>query len=285
MVEREGWCGVNEITIRRFNQSGLAKVQEFLDTFKDDPARSVDLAADILPLLIDPALTIATPVEITADAEKVFARRYDLAEYLYGIVPRLGLPDPARDKGLWVWFSMLWFEQLAPVEKGRRKVGERAKWIPDGAWKYYRHLVQGAYLLYQINSDRPQRAMALLFNPPHTPGELVGQLAAKQAVVQSRAAVGAATLLYFDESKGMLKRGSRGRTGKDNPNALGGTPERFNLVLEQLDRTYDLHSLHERDLVKLLPREFDRFKKDAPNMATTPARSRVRDRVRRILRP
>ena len=110
----------------------------------------------------------------------------------------------------------------------------RARWIPDGAWKYYRHLVQGAYLLYQINSDRPQRAMALLFNPPHAPGELVGQLAATYDVVQSKAAIGAATALYYDPVADKLRRGAGG--------SGGGSPRRFRTVLDQLT-TFDLQSL------------------------------------------
>jgi hypothetical protein len=178
-----------------------------------------------------------------------------MSEYLHGLIAQLGLSDPTRDKGLWAWLALLWFDQLAPAVRGSRKVGEQAKWLPESGWKYYRHLVLGAYLIYATNHDRPQRALALLHNPPHTPGELVGQLAATQDVAQSKAAIGAATTLYYDTDRGTMKRGAGG--------SGAGSPRRLRTVLDQLDRTFDLQSLNEDRLLALLPAEFDRYKRDA----------------------
>jgi len=237
--------------IRVFKEQGLSAMVGFLSSFYDRPDRIVKFEQDLLPLLTDASLTSTTPNAVQVDPDRTFARRYDMAEYLHGLVPRLGLADPIRVPGLWAWLSLLWFDQLAPITKGVRKIGENAKWLPESGWKYYRHLVLGAYWIYAANSDHPERAMALLHNPPHTPGELVGQLAATQDVAQSKAAIGAATSLYFDMEKGRPKKGA----GGSGP----GSPRRLRAVIDQFDRTFDLQSLTEQQLLALLPAEFNRF--------------------------
>lgn len=239
------------IPVRKLNARGLDEMEAFLDSFSSGEGRPL---SDIDPILTGFETTTPVPNLVRVDRSRVFERRFDLAEYLHPLIPALGLRDPTRDQGLWAWLSLLWFEQLAPFEKGSRKVGERAKWISEGEWKTYRHLVLGPYLLYDSNRDLPRRAMSLLFNPPHTPGELVGQLAATYRVVQAQAAIGAATALYFNPTAKAPKRGA----GGSGP----GSPRRFRTVLEQFDRTFDLQSLTESQLLTLLPREFDKYKPD-----------------------
>lgn len=243
---------MNLVRIRRLNHLGLERMHELIGSFSESPAKTVDFEREIWPILTGADTTLHAPRVIQADADRIFPRRYDLAEYLFGLVPNLGLSDPTRDEGLWSWLALLWFDQLAPKVKGARKIGERAKWFPESGWKYYRHLVLGAYLIYSTNHDRPERAMALLFNPPHTPGEVVGQLASTLNIAQSKAAIGTATALYYDSQRSAMRRG-KGGSGR-------GSPRRLRTVLDQLDRTFDLQSLTEDGLRALLPREFDRFR-------------------------
>lgn len=240
------------VRIRRLNDTGLARMGDFLDSFLEQPDRPVDFQRDLWPILTGFDTTSHVPNVVQADADRRFPRRYDLAEYLHGLIPGLGLQDPTRDRGLWAWLALLWFEQLAPAVRGERKVGERARWLPGGGWKYYRHLVRGPYLIFHTNRDQPQRALALLHNPPHTLGEVAAQLAATQDVALSKAATGAATALYYDVTAGTMKRGAGG--------SGSGSPRRLRTVLDQLDRTYDLQSLTEAALLALLPAEFNRFK-------------------------
>lgn len=243
---------MTQLRVRRLSEAGLSRFQDFLDSHRGPSGGTPDGGSEGSPILTDPDCTLHVPQVVLADSARRFARRYDLAKYLGELVPQLGLSDPTRDVGLWAWLSLLWFDQLAPVAKGARKVGERAKWIPQAGWKYYRHLVLGPYLILASNQDCPERAMALLQGPPHTPGDLVGQLAATQSVAQSRAAISAATSLYYDSSTGTIRRGG----GGSGP----GSPRRLRAVLGQLDRTFDLHSLSPEGLLALLPKEFDRFK-------------------------
>jgi hypothetical protein len=54
--------------------------------------------------------------------------------------------------------------------------------------------------------------------------------------------------MYYDPAKGTFKRGAGGESAR-----------RLRTVLGQFDRTFDLHSITEHDLLTLLPREFNRF--------------------------
>ena len=238
--------------IRRLNDKGLRRMAEFLDSQTTGAPQAYGEAQS---LLTDRETSEGISGVAEVDPRRTFARRFDLAAYLHERVPRLGLPDPTRDAGLWAWLALLWFEQLAPIERGQRKVGERARWIPetDSSRRHYRHLVLGAYTLYHANEDKPDRAMVLLSNPPHTPGEIVGQLAASQGLMQCRSFVGAATRLYFDGERGTFRRGTAGRGA--------GSAERLRTVMGQFDRTFDLQSLTEDRLIELLPKEFSKFKK------------------------
>lgn len=242
--------------IRMLNDAGIARMEEFLDSFAGNPARSLDFERDIRPILTDPACTEHAPNVVQADADERFSRRFDLAEYLHDRIPALGLSDPTREAGLWAWLALLWFEQLAPSGRSGRDIGERAKWIPviGSGWRYYRHLVLGPYMLRAAHREAPHRVLSVLYNPPFQPGELYEQLVSTQAIAQSGAAIGVATLLYYDPTKGL--RPGAGGSGR-------GSPRRLRSVLGQFDRTFDLPSMTPESLLELLPREFDRFRRQA----------------------
>lgn len=239
------------IRVRRLTDEGLRRFGAFLDSFDTDGPRPL---SDLPELLRAADATEHVPNVVQVDERQVFARRYDLAEYLHRHVPGLGLADPTRDAGLWAWLAALWFEQLAPPTRTGRKIGERARWVPDigNARRTYRHLVLGPYELYRANADDPSRALCVLIAPPHTPGEMVGQFAAKEDIANAKAVLAVATRLYIDLATQKPKRGAGG--------SAAGSPRRFNAVLGQFDRTYDLQSISGADLLALLPKEFSRFR-------------------------
>ena len=238
------------IPIRILSDGGIERMNDFLDSFRSGEGRPL---SEIDSILTSDDTSRPAPKIVRIDRTQEFPRRYDLAEHLASHIPALELRDPVQEKGLWAWLALAWFEQFAPIEDGRRKIGERAKWVPDATWnKIYRHLVLGPYMLYDSNHDQPERAMALLHNPPHKPGEVVGQLASTYRVVQARSVIGVATRLYYDSKQECLKPGSGG--------SGWGSARRYRTVLDQLDRTYDLQSITEEQLLRLLPGEFDRFR-------------------------
>ena len=64
-------------------------------------------------------------------------------------------------------------------------------------------------------------------------------------------------MLYYGQSRGRPKRGSQMK--KETPGALF----RFIDVIQPLDLTYDLYSMSGKDIIGLLPPEFDKWKGEA----------------------
>jgi hypothetical protein len=77
--------------------------------------------------------------------------------------------------------------------------------------------------------------------------------AARQELITNPAVVAAATRLYYDPTKGRLKRA--GTVGAP------GTVRRFAEVLMQLDVVWDLYQMSPEELIAMLPPEFDRFRR------------------------
>lgn len=111
-----------------------------------------------------------------------------------------------------------------------------------------RHLLRGPVEAFRLHGEA---ARHLLVGPLHRENSLFHELAARTDLFLCHAVVNASRRLYFDEQRNALKRGSA------QTQRLPGTIRRFVDVLQQLDLTYDLHSLTAERVVELLPPEFD----------------------------
>lgn len=235
--------------VRRLNDLGIQRFSEFLDSLKTDAPQGPPV-----DILADPQTSEDLGCQIYIE-KKSFASRFEAAEYLYKNLDTSGLKGIERDRGLWAWLSLFYFDQLCPADEGgRRKPGELARWLPDvtNYKRYYRHLLAGPYLIYRAHRDQPKRALALLCQPLHSPGDIVEQLASRQEIVTNKAIVECATKLYVDPKTGKPKTGAGGKGA--------GSARRLADVLNQLDLTWDLYAMSADQLLKLLPPEFDRFR-------------------------
>lgn len=221
---------------------------QFLDSLTtDDP--------QLYPsdLLTDSSCTKILKNDIELE-KRDFKNRLEVGKYFNEKFTALDIPDIERDRGLWSWLALFYFDEICRVDSdGNPKPGERARWIP-AIWdfrKYYRHLLAGPFRIYKSYRNNPQIAFALLCTPPYSPGEVVEQLTARQELVTNPAIMKTATELYVDKKKGKHKRGSGGK----GP----GSPRRLSDVLSQFDLTWDLYSMNANDILEMLPSEFDRF--------------------------
>jgi hypothetical protein len=245
--------------MRRLTPAGAVEFTKLLDQIREGVLTAVDYDVHIRPIAQGTRTSESLPASsVLVDPHRRFANRFDLAEYLQPIVRATGVAEPLLESGMWEWLSLIWIDQLARSKSGKLKVGERARYFVLEQRKRYRHLVLGPYEIYHLYREQPQNARCLLYTKPAQPGELVGQLGAKGKVVRAKAVVIAATKLYLN-SKG-LKFGA----GSDGT----GSPRRFNAVIEQLDRTFDLQSMTPDAFLQLLPKEFDSWKTKA-SIATT----------------
>ncbi|HBB86664.1 MAG TPA: hypothetical protein DC047_03505 [Blastocatellia bacterium] len=234
--------------IKRFNKLGLERFNDFLDSLTGEEPLPVPS-----PILEDPHTTEDLPNAIEIKMQ-TFASRLEAARYLYDLLADSGIPELDRDRGIWAWLSLYFFDQLCPVDKsGKRKPGDRARWIPatSNFRKYYRHLLAGPFRIYRTHRDNPDRALALLSGPLSKPGEIAEQISARQELVTNRAVVELATNLYIDRS---TRRPRRGAAGKGP-----GSARRLADVLQQFDVTWNLYMMEALDLMGMMPQEFSKF--------------------------
>lgn len=190
--------------LRRLNENGIARFTGFLDSLTGDVPMPYPSA-----LLTDPDATEEIQPTIGVE-QRVFESRYAAAEYLYNVFKDSNLADIERDRGLWAWLSLLYFEQLCPLNaRGQRKPGERARWIPDFSWrKYYRHPLLQPYRLYKSYSDDPSPIRFLLQKPLSVLGDFAEQVFSRQEIITNPALLGAVKNLYYDNSNGREKKRS-----------------------------------------------------------------------------
>lgn len=229
--------------LRRLNDSGITRFDEFREL--PSPNRG-----NLSAILEDPDLTSVVTPDI-AVAPRQFGTRFDAGEYLNDLFRDTSIPKLDEDRGIWTWLAAYYYDQLCPRETSP---GARPRWVPTEDFRnYYRHLLRGPHQIYRAHHDNPQRAMALLANPLHQPGDIAEQLVSRQEVITSKAAVEVATRLYI---------GPNNRPKRDSATRGPGGPRRFAAVMRQLDLTWDLSSdaMTAEKLLGLLPAEFDRFK-------------------------
>jgi len=239
------------VIVRRLTESGIAEFAAWLRGLGSAPG-----AEPPRRLLEDEAHSERLGVTIEVEP-RTFPRRYEAGEYLYHLIHGRGLHEPERDAGLWAWLSLFFIDQVCPADgQGRRKAGEMVRYIPavQRYDRYYRHLLLGPYLLYAAHFGNPMVALGALANPVHKPGEVVAQFASRKYLATSEAVMGVCTYLYVKD--GMYKRGAQGG-GKTR---MGGTPRRLADFIMQIDRTFDIGSLEVDSLLRMLPKEFQRFR-------------------------
>lgn len=132
----------------------------------------------------------------------------------------------------------------------------RHRWIPttDDYKTYYRHVLAGPCRIYRAHADDPDRAMSVLATAVAKPGEVVEQSASRQVLITSKDVLAAVTRLYYDADTGSNRRGAAGRGA--------GSARRLAAVLQQFDLTWDFYEMEPESILALLPKEFDRFRKN-----------------------
>jgi hypothetical protein len=239
--------------IRVLTTAGVAEFRSYIDTI-----RGGAIAEAPKTLLTAPEFsTDFADIEIQA---LIFADRFEFGTYLATTLGSLDRRTLSRNYGLWTWLALYYFDQLCPASAdGVRRVFADETYILPAKYdyqSYYRHLVRTPWLAV---SDHGDSAKVLLIPagqsgsaPLARRGEIIEQLASRQAVLGNPRIIRAASKLYFDPVTNRPRRGTGG--------SKGGSPRRLALVLQQLDLTFDLVTCEEERLLTLLPKEFDRWR-------------------------
>lgn len=229
--------------LRRLTEEGLERFAAYLDATNDHEVLEVPR-----DLLESPTASVSVGASVEV-VPRSFANRYELAEHLYAMLGNADVGDMDRDRGLWGWLSLFYFDELCPAKAtGQRDPGRRERWIlVPTSRKFYLHLLAGPYLIYRAHLANPEITIGLLCGPLNVIPRVYEEIAESPALIANPAVVEVATRLYYDPAKRAVRRNRSLKAG----------PRRFVQVLAQYDVTWDLRSLTTDDLFDMLPKEFE----------------------------
>lgn len=191
-------------------------------------------------------------------AAKDFKDRFEFGRYLGQALAGCDANVVAFNPGLWSWLALFYFDRICPPNAdGQRHVYKEYAYVfpskkgVETSRHYYRHLVRTPYVLVKQHGNNAKVLLSGI--PLWQRGELIEQLAARQSLFGSRSVIEATRLLYFDGKK---EKFARGATSRSKPGTVG----RLIGVLQQFERTFDLHVMTGSNILAVLPEEFDRWK-------------------------
>jgi hypothetical protein len=230
---------------KRLNDQGLAEFSGFLT--------AASKGTNLLPpesILDDPQFTSPLEQPFTP-SDRAFGSRFEIGMHLTQVMPADTKQSLMGDVGFWSWLALYWFNQLCPAnQQGHRKASKPYNYMLSTDYRHrYRHAI---FMTWQLVERFGDSSLFMLGNPPHKRGDIIEQIASRQFYASCDAVIGAASRLYFDESKSNFKAGSTSKLRK-------GSVHRYIKFLDQLDLTYDLGSMSTNGLVTLLPSEYKGF--------------------------
>jgi len=118
-----------------------------------------------------------------------------------------------------------------------------------------KHLIREAVIAVRTHGAS---AKVLLISPRGgiKDNKVLSELSNRQELIGNKAVIELASLLYFDQKRGGVRRGV---SAHHSP----GTVQRFALVLQQLSLNFDLSDMKPRQIAGLLPEEFKQWKQRA----------------------
>lgn len=248
--------GNGKLVIRAFTEQGLTRAHQVLADL------SAGLSVNIPDFVFDDSLTVSYSDEPTLTV-RPFGNRFEAGAYFYNLLmPSEGkIPNLERNQGLWTWLAFCWLDLLAPVQAdGSRKIGEWRKWILSSDRKHYRHLLATPYRIYRTHADDPSLVLMVLSGPVESPGNITEQIASRPDLVKSRNIMDALTGMYYKPVLGSAREdllASRVGGLKDGAST---SAVRMGKIMGQFYLTWDMFAMEPKDIVKMLPAEFDKFK-------------------------
>lgn len=185
-----------------------------------------------------------------------FKNRYEFGEYLVELLQDIPSSEIENDVQFWSSLSLIWFDSICPTtENGERGVQEISRYILQLDWHDYRHLVRNPWLTFRLHGER-SKFLLLTSREESFPlshfSFTYTQFGSSQMIFRNKQLIHLFYLLYFDKERDVLRSGLRG----DN----GGGPDRATKIFNQLELTHDIEHMTIEQILKLLPREFDRWK-------------------------
>jgi len=234
------------VILKKLNEQGLHEFESFIKSLRAGNQQNIPLF-----LLESGEYAEALPFQIEVAGERQFKSRFEMGCYLVELFSGHNIQKYIGDRGFWSWFALLWFEQLCPLKNGKLKPSQPYNYILSTSYNHRpRHAI---YMTWQLVNRYGNDAHFMLCKEMSTRGEITEQMMARQEILSSESAIRLANLLYFDAANKSFKKGSAARKS-------AGCVSRYISWIQQLQVTFDIHSIKTEDLEALLPKEFDRFR-------------------------
>jgi hypothetical protein len=246
---------MSQVQIRRLNEKGLTKFRHLISVdFDGSSYQKLDFLQTNEDCLIPPTKG-ELPANWILEPEKAFGNKFELGEYLFGVLGHEPLSEPYfSDQGLWSWIALCYLTRLLPEKRNHQD--EYRFILSKNQSEGYRHLIRTPYLGYALHKNY---AFVILDGPLHSIGGAGVQRFARTWHFTNQALFEAMYKLYVKKDpktgKPSIKRGAR-------THAEAGTLLRLSKVVNQLELTFDLRSMNADEILDLLPPEFDRYKGD-----------------------
>jgi len=240
----------NLTDLRRFTPEGIAEFRRRVDL-----ARLQKTQISVEGLLESDELTrVIVSQKVVGDPPSF--ERYVFCEFVHGIFKthRIELENAKVnvlvDGGLWSWLAARWSSELTSTKGGKPFVGESSRWIfeSQNGRRDYRHLLASPYRIYSQNVGLKDGLSLVLAGPVWIYNEFFEQVASRKYLHTNPEALRALETLYWDPKKKKEKDGARA------------VVDRFGVVFNQLELTWDLGGMTADEIVDLLPNEFEIWK-------------------------
>jgi len=266
------------IDIRKFNETGLKKVNDIL---VDHISKTNELKSlkKLAKLARDPSLTEPLHLSKKIDENKKFKERYEFAKYIHKI-----LKDDIRnnvklkkDIFLWTWLNIIYIEQFALVQGNIKISSIIATYILDfkkqPADLSYRNISYSCFNAYEAFGNK----MKFICGPNPkiggaTGGEFWEQCLNGPLLFSNKKLFNLCCKLYTDPITGYAKASTASKYKESNGvwviNKTGplkglysGTASirRFIEVIKRIQKKYRFTKMGVRELESLLPNEFSKI--------------------------
>lgn len=234
------------IQVRSFNRTGLDAFRQFLATVREGGSSEAQY-----DLLESSSLTEVSYPGVHVDDRK-FKKRREVAGYFHDIFRDVPAEQLRRDAGLWSWLSLFYFDQVCPLNGGKRTVRNDYTYIymPEESRYFYRHLLFISWYAQQLAPDYNRLFLDV---PLHRLDKFTQDVFKRLYLTRIPCIFEVLDRLYWDRSAG------RPRKGVNSPGRVvaGDLAHRLPVRIRQLERTYDLLSIHDAcQLLDLLGDEF-----------------------------
>ncbi len=232
--------------LRKLNREGVQKFDSFINELRNGGNKESPHY-----LLSEEMTSEALTVNIEIDHQD-FGTRYELGVFLCQLFKDIDMQGYVGDVGFWSALALFWFDQLCPEKTdGNRKPAMVYNYILSQNYNHRpRHAI---FTTWQLVNQYGEDARFMLCRELPVRGELVEQMMARQYYLSCEGVMKTASYLYYDEKTNNFKRGAAARKS-------AGCVSRYVTWLQQMELTYDLFSISSKDLLGLLPAEFERFK-------------------------